>query len=84
MLHSKTVPLEDNGNDRPLTASDRCDRCGAQAYIRVILVSGGELLFCGHHGRAHEAKLREMAAGIEDQTDRLVASTPATAADAER
>ncbi len=68
----------------PLTASDRCDRCGAQAYIRVILLSGGELLFCGHHGRAHDAKLREVAAGIEDQTDRLTETTSSSAADSER
>jgi hypothetical protein len=66
-----------------LTAADRCDRCGAQAYIRVVLASGGELLFCAHHGRAHEAKLREIAAGIQDQTDKL-SETPQTAPDAER
>ena len=23
--------------DRTLTAADRCDRCGAQAYVRVVL-----------------------------------------------
>jgi hypothetical protein len=67
----------------PLTASDRCDRCGAQAYIRVVLASGGELLFCAHHGRAHEAKLREIAAGIQDQTDKLT-GVAQTAPDAER
>jgi hypothetical protein len=67
----------------PLTASDRCDRCGAQAYIRVVLASGGELLFCAHHGRAHEAKLREIAAGIQDQTDELT-EVRRTAPDAER
>ena len=67
-----------------LTASDRCDRCGAQAYIRVVLASGGELLFCAHHGRAHEAKLREIAAAVHDQTKRLVESTPHTAPDTER
>ena len=31
-----------------LDATDRCDRCSAQAYIKVI-GSSGELLFCGHH-----------------------------------
>ena len=31
-----------------LNASDRCDGCGAQAYVWVKGVSG-ELLFCGHH-----------------------------------
>ena len=54
-----------------LTAADRCDRCGAQAYLRVVLTSGGELLFCAHHGRAHGDKLREVAADITDETDRL-------------
>lgn len=55
----------------PLTASDRCDRCGAQAYIRVRIANGGELLFCGHHGRRHEDKLREQAADWYDETHRL-------------
>ena len=34
----------------PLTALDRCDKCGAQAMIRATLANG-ELYFCGHHGR---------------------------------
>ena len=28
-----------------LTRSDRCDRCGAQAYVRAVLHSGGALQF---------------------------------------
>ncbi|MFB9430781.1 DUF7455 domain-containing protein [Streptoalloteichus tenebrarius] len=47
-----------------LTAADRCDRCGAAARVRAVLPSGGELLFCGHHAREHEPKLRELAAEI--------------------
>lgn len=54
-----------------LTAADRCDRCGAQAYIRARLTTGGELLFCAHHGRAHLDKLKDIAVAIDDQTDRL-------------
>lgn len=54
-----------------LTTADRCDRCGAQAYVRVTLSSGGELLFCGHHGRAHSAKLSQVALKIHDETDKL-------------
>ena len=54
----------------PLTAIDRCDRCGAQAYLRVQLKSGGELLFCAHHGREHLPKLRGHAE-IVDESDRL-------------
>ncbi|MGZ4603576.1 MAG: DUF7455 domain-containing protein [Kineosporiaceae bacterium] len=66
----------------PLTAADRCDRCGARAYIRVVLPGGGELLFCGHHGRAHETALRAAEADIQDQSDAL-ASIPASASDDE-
>ncbi len=64
-----------------LTAADRCDRCGAQAYIRVVLVNGGELLFCAHHGRKYEAGLKRVAAEIHDETARLQASTSMTAPD---
>jgi HD superfamily phosphodiesterase len=67
----------------PLNAADRCDRCGAQAYIRVKMPSGGELLFCAHHGRNHEAKLREVAVHYQDESDQL-AKTPATATEEER
>lgn len=67
----------------PLTAADRCDRCGAQAYIRVTMPSGGELLFCAHHGHAHEIKLRAMAAQFQDDSHHL-AESPGTAADGER
>ncbi|KWW99790.1 hypothetical protein C3Y87_07295 [Carbonactinospora thermoautotrophica] len=66
-----------------LTAADRCDRCGAQAYIRVVLANGGELLFCAHHGRKYEAGLKRVAAEIHDETARLQA-TPATAPDEDR
>ncbi len=66
-----------------LSAADRCDRCGAQAYVRAQLATGGELLFCAHHGREHEAKLRVQGAQIQDESQRLRA-TRATAADEER
>lgn len=66
----------------PLTAADRCDRCGAQAYLRVELLSGGELLFCAHHAREHGDALKEVAANVLDETGKL-ADTPAIAPDAE-
>jgi hypothetical protein len=55
----------------PLTAADRCDRCGAQAYLRVELQSGGELLFCAHHAREHGDKLKEIAVNVVDETHKL-------------
>ena len=54
-----------------LTAADRCDRCGAQAYIRARLVTGGELLFCAHHGREHLPALMDRAVDVLDETERL-------------
>ncbi|GAA1987381.1 hypothetical protein GCM10009718_26070 [Isoptericola halotolerans] len=54
----------------PLTAADRCDRCGAQAYVRVVLPVG-ELLFCGHHARAHADAYQSVAQHVQDETDRL-------------
>jgi hypothetical protein len=54
-----------------LTAVDRCDRCGAQAYLRVELAGGGELHFCAHHAREHGDKLREVAVSLHDETDKL-------------
>ena len=55
----------------PLTAADRCDRCGAQAYLRVELQSGGELLFCAHHAREHGDKLKQIAVTVVDETHKL-------------
>ena len=66
----------------PLTAADRCDRCGAQAYLRVELAGGGDLLFCAHHAREHGDKLREIAVTVHDETDKLT-DTPPTAPEAE-
>lgn len=66
----------------PLTAADRCDRCGAQAYLRVELQSGGELLFCAHHAREHGDKLKAVAANVIDETHKL-GGTPAIATDDE-
>lgn len=59
--------------DRPLSALDRCDSCGAQAYVRVSL-SGSELLFCAHHANKHEEKLRPMADVWHDESHKLQAS----------
>jgi hypothetical protein len=66
-----------------LSAADRCDRCGAQAYLKVELLSGGELHFCAHHAREHGEALKAIAAHVIDETPRR-ADTPSSAPDAER
>lgn len=54
-----------------LSTSDRCDRCSAQAYVRVVLPGGADLLFCGHHWSRHEEGLRDQAVEVVDETHRL-------------
>jgi hypothetical protein len=54
-----------------LNAADRCDRCGAQAYVRVTLASGFELLFCVHHSKEHADKLRQVALQIHDESEKI-------------
>ncbi len=56
----------------PLNALDRCDRCGAQAYVRATLLNGGELMFCAHHGKEYAEKLKTVAAAIQDESEKLV------------
>ncbi|KQR98750.1 DUF7455 domain-containing protein [Williamsia sp. MIQD14] len=56
----------------PLTAADRCDRCGAAARVRATLPAGGELLFCRHHYNEHEARLADMGATVTRSEEELV------------
>lgn len=46
-----------------LTCADRCDRCSARALVRAMFTAG-ELLFCGHHARAHEERLSDIGATL--------------------
>lgn len=55
-----------------LTTADRCDACGAQAYVQVKGISG-ELLFCNHHyNKASGEKLDSFAFETIDERERLV------------
>lgn len=56
--------------ERTLTASDRCDACGAQAYYEVKLETG-ELFFCRHHFSKNEDALINVAIDIYDESDVL-------------
>ena len=60
-----------------LTALDRCDSCGAQAYVQVWLApDGAGLLFCAHHAHQYDAKLRTIAIAIHDETNLLTDIAP--------
>ncbi|MGV8876539.1 MAG: DUF7455 domain-containing protein [Rhodoglobus sp.] len=62
--------------DYTLTALDRCDSCGAQAYIRATLASG-DLLFCAHHGAKFKEKLFPTALNWHDESSRLTSGRTA-------
>ena len=62
--------MEDIKEVSKLLANDRCDVCGAQAYIRVELESG-QLLFCAHHGNANKSKLEPLIINWHDQSEDL-------------
>ena len=58
--------------ERPLSNklknADRCDTCGAQAFVWAIMPdSDAGLMYCGHHFNKYEAKLREVAIDIFDE-----------------
>lgn len=50
------------------TAADRCDACTARAKAKVILSSGGELIFCGHHTEKYRAALASQGAMITESS----------------
>ena len=54
--------------DEPqLNAANRCDACGARAWVRATMPSGGQLFFCGHHANAHLPSLVGAGAQILDE-----------------
>lgn len=60
-----------------LTALDRCDSCGAQAYVHVSGVTG-DLMFCAHHynhivdNAVGYDKMMKFAYQVVDERDRLI------------
>lgn len=66
-----TTAVDELASANLLTASDRCDSCGAQAYIRVA-IGDSELLFCAHHGKKYQEKLATIATEWHDESARLL------------
>ena len=64
--------MEDLKETSRLLATDRCDVCQAQAYIRVELASG-DLIFCSHHGNEKKAQLEPVALSWHDESSKLLA-----------
>lgn len=62
---------------KTLTIFDRCDKCGAQAWIRATLAeplpngSVGRLYFCAHHSRQVSSSLRPKCVHWLDESEHL-------------
>ena len=68
LLRATPGPVEAAMTPAALTAADRCDRCAAQAYVRVQLpISGATLDFCAHHFRRHEDGLADAILILDDR-----------------
>lgn len=73
------IDMEITQDQEPLKIADRCDRCGAQAYVRATTIAG-DLLWCGHHFHEYEPRLREVSIFIHDERERLTKPQPLTPA----
>ena len=60
------MTLTQEKSERILNLQDRCDSCGAQAFVLVKLISG-ELTFCGHHYANNQEKLNSQSYDIIDE-----------------
>lgn len=65
-------------SERQIKVSDRCDRCGAQAFVLVKLVAG-VLQFCSHHYNQHAESLNKMAFEIVDERNHINAKNESSA-----
>jgi len=63
-----------------LTAADRCDQCGSQAWVRAWINSAkSDLLFCAHHWHVHEAKFVAAGGIWVDDSDKINAKLDVSA-----
>lgn len=45
-------------------STEPCDRCGAAAKLALVLASGRQLTFCGHHANSYTETILETAESI--------------------
>lgn len=55
---------------RELNAVDRCDACGARAWVRAVMPAS-ELLFCAHHAHKHLPALEHSALFLQDDREQM-------------
>jgi hypothetical protein len=64
LFHRSTRKRNGERNDRTVVA-----------YVRAVLLNGGELMFCAHHGKEYAEKLKPIAAKIQDESEKLIESS---------
>lgn len=63
VMTASTLVRPANTPTPQLTAADRCDQCGARAWVRATMSSGSCLYFCAHHANRNiEAFIKQ---GVE-------------------
>ena len=62
--------FEDAPQEYMMDHSDRCDRCGAQAFVWAEGIAG-DLMFCRHHFLKHEETLTKISYEIIDESIKL-------------
>jgi hypothetical protein len=67
---------------RELTRGDRCDSCGAEAFVLVTMSNGLELFFCGHHFSKNEAGLAAQGAAVAVDNRASLNTKPSSSANA--
>lgn len=59
---------EEKKQERVLKQVDRCDRCGAQAFVLAKGIQG-ELFFCGHHYNKNKDGIDSWAFEVINELD---------------
>jgi len=84
-MRSMNSATKDHPSVKPkewvLSIKDRCDRCQAQAYVKIAGATG-ELLFCSHHYNkivddpSGYTKMMAFMYAVVDERERLVENKP--------
>lgn len=64
------APAQEQENTDTLVVTDRCDKCGSQAYVGILFETG-DLLLCAHHFNKYEAKILTTSVKVFDERWKL-------------
>lgn len=64
-------PVKNEKPETKLNNQDRCDKCGAQAFVVTTYSNGYDLFFCKHHANEFAATIDEKAIAVHDESDKI-------------